>query len=532
MSTAVPTRDSGSCAGPGSDLVEASGIVHTEQVTTASVPAPGSRTPSVRLRILTVVLLVTALGMTVAGGTSYLIARQQTRAEVYGALRQEAEEFRTSTEVATEPDSGIPLTGLTDLLSYAIKTTYPNDNEAVLGIVDGEVRRVPGSDDPDFQHSIEDDAAFIARAAEVRPGASPGVYRASTPLHPDLAYISVPVQMTGSDELGHYVTAIDMTSAYDAVNRAYLAYAGVAATTLLLVGLIGHAVAGRLLAPLRSLRTTAQRISEADLSDRIPEDQLSSRDEVADLGRTMNAMLDRLARSFDSQRRFLDDVGHELRTPITIIQGHQELMDTSDPADVAETRQLTLDELDRMQRLVDDLLLLAKTRRPDFVRPTPTPVDELLVAVLDRVTPLADRRWQIEESAEVTAVLDRQRIVQGLLQLVANSLRFTEDGSRIALGARVDGADVRLWVRDEGTGIAPEEQDAIFERHRSPTAESEDHAGAGLGLAIVSAIAEAHGGRVELESAPGAGSTFTVVVPGAVFENSQQEDEEQRWPRS
>lgn len=485
------------------------------------------RTLSVRLRILTVVLLITALGMTLAGGTSYLIAREQAQAEVYGNLRQEAEEFRSNAKLAADPETGLAITDLSQLLNYTIKTTYPNDDEAVLGIIDGTVRWVPGTDDPAHQKSVEDDAEFIAQTTRVTPDQSPGVYRAHTAKHPDLAYISVPVQIEGDPQQGHYVTAVNMTTAFSSVNRAYLAYAGVSAATLLVIGLIAHALVGRLLAPLRSLRTTAQRISEADLSERIPADQLASRDEVADLGRTMNAMLDRLANTFDSQRRFLDDVGHELRTPITIIHGHQEVMAADDPEDVRETRELTLDELDRMQRLVDDLLLLAKARRPDFVRPSPSDVDEILVGVLERVTPLGHRAWAIEGEQVGVRTMDRQRIVQGLVQLVANALRFTEEGSVIALGASsglADGVDdakgaapstTRLWVRDEGAGIIPEDQQRVFERHRRGGAGGtvDPHQGAGLGLAIVTAIAQAHGGSVELDSIPGRGSTFTIVIP-------------------
>jgi two-component system OmpR family sensor kinase len=492
-------------------------IDHNGPVTSSRRIPRLTRPWSVRARILVAVLLVTALGMVGAGLTSYLVARAQTRADVYASLRQETEEFRTSTQVALDPDTGVPVNGLEDLLSYAIKTTYPSDDEAVLGIVDGEVRKVPGADLSAHQLAVQEDAEFIAQASAVRPDQSPGVYRADTSAHKDLAYVSVPVRITGEKDLGHYVTAVDMTQAYSSINHAYLVYAYVAALTLVLVAVIGYGVSGRLLAPLRSLRTTAQRISETDLTDRIPQDQLSRGDEVADLGRTVNAMLDRLSTSFDSQRQALDDVGHELRTPITIIQGHQELLDVTDPQDVSATREITLEELDRMQRLVDDLLLLAKSRRPDFVRQQETDVDDLLLSVLDKVTPLGDRRWQLEETSGVRARLDPERVTQALVQLVANALRFTDDGGVIALGARV-GPDhaVRIWVRDEGTGIEPDQQEQIFTRHAlgDPDGQAHPH-GAGLGLAIVTAIATAHGGEVELESVPGQGSRFTVVLPSA-----------------
>jgi signal transduction histidine kinase len=485
-------------------------------VSTDSRDGRPHRTLSVRVRILTAVLITTALGMIVAGGLSYLIARNQTQDEVYRSLKQEVDELKASTAVSSHSDTGLPIRTLKDVLNYAIMTTYPESDEAVLGLIEGELELVPRSTDGHpLQETVEKDTEFVRAAAMVRPGSSAGIHRVSTTMHPDLAYVSVPVQMQGSNQVGHYVTAIDMDTAFDATNRNYLAFAGVSAASLLLIGAVGYAVAGQLLSPLRSLRLTAQRITDTDLSDRIPQDQLSSRDEVADLGRTMNAMLDRLSNSFDTQRRFLDDVGHELRTPVTIVRGHLELMDVLDPADVTETRVLALDELDRMQRLVDDLMVLAKSRRPDFVQLGPTIVSNLLLSVLDKVTPLRDRQWIIDASSDDVVMIDQQRITQALLQLVSNALRFTRDGAVIALGGSITGSELALWVRDEGTGISPEDQKIIFERHRRGSHSSADShpQGSGLGLSIVTAIAEAHNGEVELDSAPGRGSTFTLIIP-------------------
>ncbi len=297
---------------------------------------------------------------------------------------------------------------------------------------------------------------------------------------------------------------------------------------MILVGLVGFVVSGRLLAPLRTLRQTAQEIGEGNLSGRIPEDQLTSGDEIADLGHTMNAMLDRLSLSFDEQRNLLDDAGHELRTPITIVQGHLELLDQRNPAEVAETVDLSLDELARMRRIVEDLMILAKSRRPDFVRPGPVDIDELLTSVLEKVRPLADRQWRIDRTVHAVIELDQQRITQALVQLVSNGVRHSTAGSAIALSAVVItvaaadsslppvGQRLRLSVRDEGAGIAPEDHQRIFERFARSGPAHDHHAsaeGSGLGLAIVDAIAKAHRGQVLLDSEPGRGSTFTLDLP-------------------
>ena len=250
-------------------------------------------------------------------------------------------------------------------------------------------------------------------------------------------------------------------------------------------------------------------------------------------------MLDRLSASFDNQRRLLDDAGHELKTPITIVRGHLELIDPQDPTDVVETRDLAIEELDRMRRLVDEILMLAKARRPDFVQPEPVVVADLLAGVLDKVVALGDRRWLIETTSNQVVQLDPQRITQALIQLVANALKFTQPDAVIALGGRIYGPEVRLWVRDEGTGIAAEDRGRIFERFgrgSDPTGTQSPGLddGAGLGLAIVDAIALAHHGRVALSSEVGVGSTFTLCLPrsGRSFDADEPGSEVEPLPET
>ncbi|MFW6598217.1 ATP-binding protein [Propionibacteriaceae bacterium Y2011] len=469
---------------------------------------------TVRGRILTVMLLVTAIALVGSGAISYLVARNEADRTATAALQQEIAEFRATVDVALEQRRDV-VTGPEDVLRVAIRAVYPDANEGVLGIVDGEVVLVPASGS-DLQMSLQNDQEFIGIASAARPGESLAIRHVSTAVHPSLIYVSVPVQVEGDPSLGHYVVAIDLSVVIGGINRDYLVYTIVGASVLVLAGFAGYQAAGRLLAPLRSLRRTAQRITDTDLSDRIPADQLESGDEVADLGRVMNQMLDRLSTSFDTQRRLLDDVGHELRTPLTIMRGNIELVDPHDITEVIDTRELVLEELDRMDRMVDDLLVLAKSGRPDFIRPAPVSLADLLSGVMDLIHTLGSRQWRIESETDTIITVDRQRIVQAMLQLVANAVRFTADGDVIAIGGEVDTdhkREVRIWVRDEGTGIAADQQDAIFERfHRGGSLDSHPH-GAGLGLSIVTAIAEGHDGRVDLESTPGQGSTFTLCLP-------------------
>jgi signal transduction histidine kinase len=197
-----------------------------------------------------------------------------------------------------------------------------------------------------------------------------------------------------------------------------------------------------------------------------------------------------------------------------VVRGNIELLDTGDPDEVDAVRALVLDELDRMSRLVDDLTLLAKAERPDFVRPGPVDLGEVTDELVTRLPALGDRAWTVDARAGEVVTADRQRLTQALLQLAANAVRATPEGAEIAVGSRVDRArrEVHLWVRDTGTGVAPEDRERIFARFsRGRSAEPTE--GSGLGLAIVSAIAEAHSGSVRLDSTPGQGATFTLVLP-------------------
>jgi signal transduction histidine kinase len=268
--------------------------------------------------------------------------------------------------------------------------------------------------------------------------------------------------------------------------------------------------AGRLLAPLRTLREAAQEISESDLSRRIAE---TGNDDITALTRTFNQMLERLDSAFTGQRQFLDDAGHELKTPLTVLQGHLELLDTTDPTEVAATKELLLDEVDRMSRLVQELIMLAKTDRPDFFRFEPVDLAPYLDTLLEKCRALGPRDWVLDEAVAETAVLDEQRITQALLQLAQNAVKHTDEGDEIGLGAHVDAAGgLRLWVRDSGRGVADDAKEHIFDRFSRDRVRADDE-GFGLGLSIVAAIARAHGGVARVDDAPGGGAVFTLTLP-------------------
>jgi len=262
--------------------------------------------------------------------------------------------------------------------------------------------------------------------------------------------------------------------------------------------------------PVRDVTDTARTISESDLSGRIP---VHGHDEISVLAETFNEMLARLEASFTSQRAFVQDAGHELRTPITIIRGQLEVMG-DDPDERSETLDLVFDELDRMDRMVKDLLTLATLARPQPLQPVPVSLSVLADELLSKVQVLAPRHWRLDFLADsAPVVLDSQRITQAMLQLCSNAAHYTDDGDPITIAVTTGDGRLRMSVRDEGPGIASADQDRIFERFSRAGDGRRRSDGSGLGLAIVSAIARAHGGAATVRSAPGRGATFTIDVP-------------------
>ena len=301
----------------------------------------------------------------------------------------------------------------------------------------------------------------------------------------------------------------DVSASRAELNSLMTTYGLVGALSLLMIASLASVTAGRLLKPVRTLRETAQGISEGDLGARL---EVTGNDDLSELQRTFNDMLDRLESAFVTQRELLDDAGHELRTPLTVLRGHLELVDENNPEDVRATRALLLDEVDRMARLVGDLLMLAKSRRPDFVRRQSVDVSTLTNDVMDKIRALGSRTWVLDSVASGSADIDGQRITQSLLQLADNAVRHTSEDDEIHLGSRLVDGQLQFWVRDTGPGVKAEDREAIFERFGRADRNDE---GFGLGLSIVSAIAEAHGGHISLDgTSPGA--TFRLSIPASI----------------
>jgi two-component system, OmpR family, sensor kinase len=469
-------------------------------------PADGEPTPrrffsSARARILASYLILllfsTAVGTVVL--REVLLARAGERVD--DALVQETREFARLAKIGRNPETGKDFgNDIGAIFDVFLDRNVPGEAEVFYTFVDGvahDERYAPSLEERRLEEIDELAGTTTTRRGEFE-----------VEDETRFRYVAVPVRDESGETRGVFTVVIDLSDELDEVNEALQIAVGVNIGVLILASMLAWVIAGRVLQPLRLLRDTARSISESDLTQRIP---VEGDDELADLARTFNEMLDRLEEAFASQKSFLSDAGHELRTPITIIRGHLDVMG-DDPEERRETLDLVRDELDRMSRLVNDLLLLAKATRPDFLQPETVDLDDLTRELFAKASALAQRDWRLSSVGTGRIVADRQRVTQAVMNLSQNAVTHTLSGDAVELGSELRNGRVRLWVKDTGPGVPAHEQARIFERFvrldRAPAGE-----GAGLGLAITRAVAEAHGGRVELDSRPGGGARFTVIIP-------------------
>lgn len=466
-------------------------------ITGPAMTEAGRHRFSVRQRITAAVALLTALSLLAVGITLYVVESHRVDRVIENSLQQEIAEFRALQAAGKDPDTGAGFTSADRLLTVFLERNLPDADETLFAF--------PLNGKPVYQGEIkdalEDSPAFATLVESLKP--SGGIR--TLQIGPTTYRVAVQPVRQGT-RTGAFVVTHDVTASRSDLHNLMVTYGLVAALALFIIAGFASLIAGRLLKPVRTLRETARGITDGDLGARLV---VTGKDDLSDLQRTFNDMLDRLESTLVAQRRLLDDAGHELRTPLTILRGHLEVLDLDNPDDVRSTRDLLLDEVDRMSRLVGDLLTLAKARRPDFIRFHSVDLDVLTQDIVEKARALGEREWALDESAGGAAVVDGQRVTQALLQLADNAVRHTATGAPIHVGSRRDGASVQFWVRDAGPGVAPEHRRLIFERFGRV---DRHDGGFGLGLSIVSAIAEAHGGTIALDDTA-VGATFRLTLP-------------------
>jgi heavy metal sensor kinase len=329
-------------------------------------------------------------------------------------------------------------------------------------------------------------------------------------------------ELTSPVRLGDRWLYIVLLSSLEEVDRELNQFFGVLITAvplaLALAGGFGYFLTRKALAPMKTLHRLAAEITVDRLDRRLP--VLNQGDELGQLTQTINAMVARLEKSVSEIRRFTADASHELRTPLTAIRTEAEVA-LRMPMSVADHQQLLgsiLEECERLTRMTEQLLTLA--REDAGVGQAGSQIidiNSLLDNAVETIRPVADGkgvslRYEGKENNQVRG--DSTRLRQVFINLLDNAIKFTPQGGGVVLRCEGENHDVRISVHDTGEGILEEHLSRVFDRfYRVDKARSREMGGTGLGLSIAQTIVNAHGGKIELESAPGQGTTCVVTLP-------------------
>lgn len=428
-------------------------------------------------------------------------------------LRQSAERYVSS----------LPYTGTSTLLFALVPGAAPATNQPELLSTDGP----PDEGETETEQSRENRAAALLFRA-------PSGY--STVELPDVGRLRLLIRRVTVPGGPDVMVGVGEPLATVARAQAGVARAFMLAGILVLICALtaAYLLGTSLSAPLRRLSGVATRVSAGDLQPRI-EHLEGAPEEVLVMAGAFNHMLDRLSEAFAAQRAFVADASHELRTPLTVIRGQLELLAHEEQPSREEIRRvnaLVQAEIARISRLVDDLLLLAKAERSEFLRTRSFALPEFVAELWEGAQLLAERRFVLGDVPAGSLDADPDRLTQALRNLLVNAVEHTRapdglvrlsvvahkpptsrHGERSGAGRSL-GA-VRFIVDDDGPGIPADQRERIFHRfHRTDSGRDRASGGAGLGLAIVRAIAESHGGRVFAGESPEGGARIELELPG------------------
>jgi two-component system OmpR family sensor kinase len=469
---------------------------------------------SLRARLVVLLIVLATVGLAVASFASYRALHNY----LYDRVDQQLESavFPISIELAHEADRSSPGLGPGPGGGPGPASQLPPGTYGLLRAADGEVlaqttlrfgrERLPRPAIPADLTSTS--ARSLSPTTVGERGGGSETFRAAA------------VQ---TQEGGELIVAVPLGDTNATLDRLALIELVVGAVILVALGLAAWWLVGVGLRPLRRMGEVAGQIADGDLSRRVEPDD--DRTEVGRLGRSLNAMLAQIEKAFAERaagerrlRRFLADASHELRTPLASIRGYSELYRIGaarDPAEVERAMDRIEAESARMGGLVDDLLTLA---RVDEVRePAREPLDlrELLEDARDDARAAApEREISLTPTGPVAIEGDGDALRRVFANLLRNAIVHTPDGTPIEISLEATEAQATVTVRDHGPGLPSGDPNAVFERFwRDSASRGRDDGGAGLGLAIVAAIVNAHGGTVEAADVPTGGALFTVRLP-------------------
>ena len=484
---------------------------------------------TVRARLLTAVVLLAALTVMIAGGTAFALQAAETDARIDNSLSRAVAALR-QVQAGKDPTTNLPFDSVSAVLKEGVRNRVPGEHEGIITLVDGEPNWRPADETRAIR--LERDDELVAALATL-PADTAALARTVTTGTTEYRLVTVPVHLAGDPGTGMFVVAFDRAAEMSGLRRIFLTYSAVGLAALAVTSLVAWFVVGRMLRPVRLLRDTTRRVTESDLSERIA---VTGKDDLSDLARTVNSMLDRLERAFGSQRelarrrrpRAAHAADDRARPPRAARPGR--------PDDVradagARPRRARPDAAPR-RRPRD-----ARHRRPAGLRPLRAgrrrPAHRRRAA--RRPAAWATGASVVAARADVTVALDAQRVTQALAAAARRTpCRFSAPGSTVRLGSEVsDGRLLRLGARrGPGRAAARRRPDlrAVPPRPGRPRL-----ARRGSGLPIVAAIADAHGGRSSwsihrLTSGPA--SVFVLDLPAVDLVDGESDRPPSSWSRT
>ena len=473
-----------------------------------AAPAEHGSRVSARWRIVGWIVLTTALSLLAMMVTLRSVLTTQVVSQADHGIVQEADEFSTFAAEGVDPTTAAPFTSATAMMERYLARQTPATGEAFIAVTPDTVL---------FSDNAAGDAGELLAADQERlrrildhPQDS-GVL--ATP-QGELRWGRTSAQVDG--QTGTLIIGIFTQTAREQVDRDTLLLFWVAAGGLLLTAGIAWLAAGQILRPIRQIRQVADTVDALDLSARVP---VEGRDDLAQLATTFNEMLDRVERAHSSQQHFVREVQHHLTEPRARVE--RQLQRLADPALSDDERANAARRAHRQLDFIADTLarldLLSQAGQPGFLRPRPVDVDTLLAELRHGAeSRIPDRAWTLADTRAGTAVIDPDRAGDAINQLLRNAYEHTAGGATVRLGGErlTEGAEpmVRLWVANDGPPLSQDEARDLFERYRATPDETDEY-GMGLGLAVVRAVADAHGGTAWVESGNGNGNRFGIDLP-------------------
>lgn len=478
-------------------------------------PSQQGSSVSARLRIVGWIVLTTAVALLAVTATMRSIMSAQIAESANVGIAQEIQEFRTFAAEAVDPATAQPFSSMRSLMERYLARQQPMAGEAIVARAGGKVLTTQNTADQ-AGDLLAEDPVLLGRILASKE--TSGVAQSS---HGTVRWAKAVAHdaggQRGAGHQGQLVVAHYIAGAQEKVDQQAVLLFSIAAGGLALTAGIAWLVSRQIMRPIHTMSETAASITANDLSARVP---VHGRDDLAQLAQTFNSMLDRVEVAHLAQRHFIAEAREHLNEPQRELA--LALSELNREGLSAQRRQ---SEITKAQRLIDqmgqtllDLEILAQSSNPDFVRSSLVAVGEVTADVASaaaRPGAYPNRAFRIEQSARAQAWLDPIRVSEAMHQLIHNAVTHTQAAQSIRIGSSIEGDQVSFWVGNDGPALDPKQAKAMFETYRTAPTNEDRTSGMGLGLAVVKAVAQAHGGTAWVESGEESGTRFGFSLPVA-----------------